>query len=1503
MDKSIKELQLEIIRLKEELNVYKSETKNSLPGHQDILHFLDSLNIGFLQLDKEITITKLNEAAAKMLEANKVQLLGKKLFDTGWNLFTEKYEILSKENIKSYLLHPKTNLLEKTIILVNKSNNVHQWINVLIRPMPLSGKENNHEFSIVIQNIDNQKKKELKQVLKQDTILSQILAQLHSIDSKCTDIKINRVLKTLGNFFMADLSYIYSFDAQNTSIFKTNEWHKKKDYKKEKDKEKLTMEMFSWSINKLMRNETICFRHINEMPAEARSDKEFLHSQSVKSILISPIIKTGKTIGFIGVHSEKHTVIWKESDISMLRLIATALENIVETIDKKESEKKINENNNQISDKNNEIINATDAIIFSTTTDGTIKTFNSAAEKKLGYKMSEVVGQTSANCLLDNENLCGKIMPFNIYHQNTINHFEHTYPSTEENFHSVECNFKSKSGNKIPVLLQLNSVKSNDGEIKQYIGIAIDRRNVKEKKEQAFKLQLAALKNLPSALIITDIKGNILYANKTYQELTDFSIHELVGEKAICLRRPDFNKSQLYKNIVTTCIDRGLIWKGELAGKRKNGDIYFTEASITPIKNKHGEIVNFIVVEVDITEKKKQERQLKKSRELNQAVLNNYPDLLFLLNKNGKCLNVFNENRITLFYREEFLRKNRRQSFPAELQQKNMEALNNAFKNNNEVRFEYILPFNQKQRHFENRIVSISPNQSFCVVRDITHFKKGEKSLNLKLAQMQALIENFSMPILFESPSHKITIVTKHFCHLFDVQETPSALIGTNVNDFAKRVSHLTSEPEKFISNMEMLREEKGKRQSWQELQLRDGRVYEWKCIPVHYENKLIGYLTQFRKVNKNKTIEKYCFIQQEMGFRLATITSLSDAADIIINTILKIEQICGASIYLLNKNTQSYDLAAAQGLPDNHIQKSASHRKGSAVHNFITNGEIQFSDYSTTEIYSEKPENNDQKLVCSFPIVYRDNTWGALNIASKNRYFTPELINTLKIISTQIGGALLRITTQNELLTSKKNFRLFFEFCDDYMLVINEKGDIIKTNPITEKLLGYTQKEFEKMSVIDIHPPDRHEEARHFIKEMLAGREKICLIPWFSQKGQLIPVESKIAKGEWDGKSAFFCISRNITERLEAEVSLQRSEARWQFALESSGDGIWDWNMKTMNIFYSTNLKRILAYSDDDKINNVRKWKSIIHPSDFSKVQKDLLAHIKGKTPLFKNEHRLLCSNGKYKWILSRGKIISYDSKGKPERMIGTLIDISARKLNEISLLNSLQKERELNELKSRFVSMTSHEFRTPLATMLLATDSLEVYWERMSTNDILKRIKQIKGNVIFLKEIIEKVLDLSHLDSGKIKYRPSLTNINELILNIVNGYLARPELKHIITYNSINKQTNWMLDRQMITQVFNNLLDNAIKYSEPGTRIDLKSYDVGNKLKIKITDQGIGISEQDAKTIWDPFVRGSNVENIHGTGLGLALAKQMVKMHGGDLTLQSELNKGTTFILWLPA
>jgi PAS domain S-box-containing protein len=233
--------------------------------------------------------------------------------------------------------------------------------------------------------------------------------------------------------------------------------------------------------------------------------------------------------------------------------------------------------------------------------------------------------------------------------------------------------------------------------------------------------------------------------------------------------------------------------------------------------------------------------------------------------------------------------------------------------------------------------------------------------------------------------------------------------------------------------------------------------------------------------------------------------------------------------------------------------------------------------------------------------------------------------------------------------------------------------------------------------------------------------------------------------------------------------------------------------------------------------------------------------------------------------------------------------------------LSEALDKERELNEIKGRFVSMASHEFRTPLSTVLSSASLLGKY---TTTEDQAKRerhIGKIKGSVKHLNDLLEDFLSLGKLDEGKVGATFSEFYINDLVLDTIEEMKALAKTDQQIVYKHEGEHLVES-DKKLVKNVLINLISNAIKFSGEASTITVESNIAGNKAAISVKDEGIGISKEDKEHLFSSFFRGKNAINIQGTGLGLHIVKRYLDLLGGYAELESELDKGTKITFTIP-
>lgn len=246
-----------------------------------------------------------------------------------------------------------------------------------------------------------------------------------------------------------------------------------------------------------------------------------------------------------------------------------------------------------------------------------------------------------------------------------------------------------------------------------------------------------------------------------------------------------------------------------------------------------------------------------------------------------------------------------------------------------------------------------------------------------------------------------------------------------------------------------------------------------------------------------------------------------------------------------------------------------------------------------------------------------------------------------------------------------------------------------------------------------------------------------------------------------------------------------------------------------------------------------------------------------------------------------------------------GIIHDISELK----EMRNELAKERELNELKSKFVTLASHEFRTPLSTILSSVSLISKYIDLNDKEKAQKHVMRIRSSVENLTSILNDFLSLSKLEEGKITNVPVNIDIEEFINEAREEMMAMAKEGQQILYQHHGAKKELCVDRNIMKNILINLISNAIKYSDAGKRIFVTSAENNGYMSISIRDEGIGIPEQDIPHLFSRFFRAHNAGQVQGTGLGLHIVKKYLDILNGTIELKSKLNEGTEFIINIPA
>ncbi|GAB5605041.1 7TM diverse intracellular signaling domain-containing protein [Sideroxyarcus sp. TK5] len=396
--------------------------------------------------------------------------------------------------------------------------------------------------------------------------------------------------------------------------------------------------------------------------------------------------------------------------------------------------------------------------------------------------------------------------------------------------------------------------------------------------------------------------------------------------------------------------------------------------------------------------------------------------------------------------------------------------------------------------------------------------------------------------------------------------------------------------------------------------------------------------------------------------------------------------------------------------------------------------------------------------------------------------------------------------------------------------------------------------------------------------------------------------------------------ISLMRQEKDKARAEIEQQDERWRLAIESAGEGVWDWRVPSGDVLYSRRWKGMLGYEEQEIANNVEAWRKLVHPFDLPGASEGIAACFAGKATAYRSEFRMLCKDGSWKWILAQGAVVERDAVGNPVRMIGTHIDISEPKrleatikeMNEHLEERVAQRTRELevarvvaeqaNQSKTRFLAAAGHDLRQPLAAANLFIDALRYTKPTAEQDHLLQRMEQ---SMTMFNELLESLLNISKLDAGAIKPQYTTFSIGVLFHWIAENFESLAHQQQIGFKLHYARQKNHLVcsDLGLVKSVVQNLVTNALKFTPSGA-IMVSARRRGDAILIQVWDTGVGIAEENLPRIFDEFyqVGNSQRDRSNGLGLGLSIAKRSISLLGGELNCRSRVGHGSVFCFRLP-
>ncbi|MBW4681645.1 MAG: PAS domain S-box protein [Microcoleus vaginatus WJT46-NPBG5] len=531
----------------------------------------------------------------------------------------------------------------------------------------------------------------------------------------------------------------------------------------------------------------------------------------------------------------------------------------------------------------------------------------------------------------------------------------------------------------------------------------------------------------------------------------------------------------------------------------------------------------------------------------------------------------------------------------------------------------------------------------------------------------------------------------------------------------------------------------------------------------------------------------------------------------------------------------------------------------------------------------------------------------------------------------TGITGTLNDITerkqTEAALRESEERFRRAFEDVATGMALVGLDGGYLQVNRALCQILGYSELELTATTSHALtHPADvplcveihRNFETGQVYCQQVEKR-------YIHKDGHTVWAQlTKSLMYDSEGQPLYYVSQiQDITERKQVEAALRESEVFFRQLAENVDEVFWIVTPDFSQMLYvSPMYEQIWGRSCEQVYASPRSWLDAVHLEDREQLMPALagsmakLQSSQSSEIVLNQEYRIIRPDGSIRWIWDRSFPVR-NAAGEVYRLCRVAKDITGRKQAEEELHKALAKEKELSELRSRFVTMVSHEFRTPLSTILSSADLLEYYcqeWPLEKTEKKLEHLVRIQTAAVNMTQLLNDVLVIGRNEAGKLPFHPTWVDLPTFCCDLIEEFQISAGKFHIIKFIQVRskfsddiepvyrKFTEVMADEKLLRQILSNLLSNALKYSPKKGQITFKLACQPAQAIFQIQDNGIGIPPEDQQRLFEAFHRAKNVGDIPGTGLGLAIVKRAVDMHSGYITVKSEVGMGTTFTVSLP-
>lgn len=800
-----------------------------------------------------------------------------------------------------------------------------------------------------------------------------------------------------------------------------------------------------------------------------------------------------------------------------------------------------------------------------------------------------------------------------------------------------------------------------------------------------------------------------------------------------------------------------------------------------------------------------------------------------------------------------------------------------------------------------------------------------EKEQQIKDQQLEYryLIERMNEGFIKVNTKNKITIVNPAVCKLFEAK--PSALIGKDIN-YLLDIPNDESEFQLIdISNS----------LEYDKVLTRSNNDRFWGHIRISKQMNELGDSTGFAIIIHDITNQKLSEVWEGIISKIARKLSTSESS---INAFFqKLHQEmqkhipCAEFTAILRENTDQVRLVYHK--IDGDESQSPQYRRHclgmseqileSQEPVWLKGNEIaKFEKKHGISIQGERPKC----LIC-VPIIAENDCIGVMGCIDANSRdtFNEFHFKVLTYVGSHIGIFIRK-------LESEINRNRILQLSEDLICTLNKSGELIYANPAFQNILGYEKSELLYQPLTNIFAEDEvaaHDNLHHTLTTGNGTHKFDSSI--ISKDGDIRAISWTIMCLEKD--QSFYCIGRDFTERQAIQKRIEESEKRYRGLFQRMNEGLMSSDPDGVILNVNPSLCNMLGYTDDELIGKIG-YEFLHEPDTALRLKQKIKYRKTGKPGLY--ETTFLHKNGSKVWT-NISATPDYDDEGNFSGVMLIVLDITDRKEAEKTafeikeaftkelelnvaqrtreledarkeLAISLKKEQELGRLKSRFVSMASHQFRTPLSVIQSNIGVLSMHMDSSKGFKLDKELQpkfnkiseRIKGQITRMTDLMNDVLILGKINDGNIALRLISQPIVPICQDILDNHsYIHHEKSHPVEVKG--KPVDLMFDKQLFSHALSNLVSNAFKYTKGNDLPHVSVEFTKEETIVRVEDKGIGIPAEELPHLFEPFYRASNVKEISGTGLGTAIAKEYIELIGGSISVKSTLGKGTEFTIIL--